>query len=369
MPVTSEPSRSPAPSPRLPLAPGSYQALVDHWGAFPALAQARMPTPALVLLDERVARLHPKVLKVAKRAQAMISLRAGEAAKSMKALDRVMRASLSIPRSGTVVCVGGGTVGDLGTVAAHLLKRGVKLIHVPTTLLAAVDSSVGGKGAVHSGGAQPVKNAVGVFHYPLECWLCPELFKTLGPRPLREGAIEAWKMVATLSEPLWLSYRQEAPPLEPLIRDARKLKAAVCEEDPYEQEGVRRVLNFGHTFGHVLESVTGFKLSHGDAVGLGMLCALDVGQELGITPEDVAEEIEEGLYAGPGVLGREALAKALERARLPQVEKLLAADKKAGQGGELRMILVRSLGQSVVVPVERAVWRGLWKAWGRGQRP
>jgi len=364
-PATPEPQKSPPPF----LAPGSYKPLVDHWGTFPALAKERLPSPALVVLDERVGRLHPKVLKALKGAKVVVRLRAGESAKSMKTLDALMRASLPIPRSGAVVCVGGGTVGDLGTVAAHLLKRGVRLIHVPTTLLAAVDSSVGGKGAVHSGGEKPVKNAVGVFHYPEECWLCPELFETLAPRQLREGAIEAYKMVATLSETLWLQYREEAPPLEQLIRDARKLKADVCDEDPYEQEGVRRVLNFGHTFGHVIESVTGFKVSHGDAVGLGMLCALDVGQELGVTPEDVAEEIEEGLYAGPGVLGRDALAKALKAARLPQVEALLAADKKAGKGGELRMVLVRGLGQSTVVPVEGAAWRGLWKAWSQGIRP
>ena len=360
---------TPPPTPPTSTAPGSYRPLVDHWGTFPALTRARLPEPALVVLDERVARLHPAVVKAVKRAAAVIQLRAGEGAKSMASLDRIIRASTLLPRSGALVCVGGGTLGDLGTVAAHLIKRGVRLIHVPTTLLAAVDSSVGGKGALHSGGKQPVKNALGVFHYPHECWVCPELFETLAPKQLREGGIEAWKMAASLAEERWLAYRQETPALEQLIRDARAIKARVCEEDPYEQEGIRRVLNFGHTFGHVIESVTHFKVSHGDAVGLGMLCALDVGQALGATSEDLAEEVEEGLDTGAGVLGRQALAKALSAASTGAVEALLGADKKSVKSGELRMVLLRALGQADVLPVPRDTWRQLWPAWRKGVRP
>jgi 3-dehydroquinate synthase len=367
------PESRPAPQSTRPdvfTAPGSYQPLVDHWGPFPELAAARLPEPALVLIDERVAKLHPRVMKSLKpRAAAVVSLRAGENAKTMGTLDRVVRAANALPRSGAVVCIGGGTIGDLGTVAAHLIKRGVRLLHVPTTLLAAVDSSVGGKGALHSGGQRPVKNAIGVFHYPTECWLCPELFATLKPKQLREGAVEAFKMVITLSEERWLQYRNEAPEQEQLIRDARALKAKVCAEDPYEHEGLRRVLNFGHTFGHVIESVTRFSVSHGDAVGLGMLCALDVGLELGVTVEQVAEEAEEVLLGNAGVLGRGALAEALADARLAEVEGLLAADKKTDRPGELRMVLLREPGRSEVRPVPREVWRRLWPAWRKGARP
>lgn len=350
-------------------APGSYRPLVDHWGAFPKLAAEHMPSPSLLLIDARVAKLHPKVARAAeKAADQVVALRAGERAKSVDSLDRLVRAGLTLPRSGALVCVGGGTLGDLATVAAHLLKRGVRLIHVPSTLLAAVDSSVGGKGALHAG-TPPVKNALGVFHYPDACWVCPELFQTLSPRQLREGAIEAWKMVACVSEPLWHQYREQPPSLEHLVRDARALKADVCEKDPYEIEGLRRVLNFGHTFGHVIESVTHFGVSHGDAVGLGMLCALDVGRALGVTDEVVAVEVEEGLHEGPGVLGRKALAKALAKARLPEVDALLAADKKAGAKGELKMVLLRGLGDAPVLPVSGALWRELWPFWIEGKRP
>jgi 3-dehydroquinate synthase len=298
-------------------------------------------------------------------------LRAGEGAKTLDALAKVLSAGMSLPRSGTLIAIGGGTIGDLCTVAAHLLKRGVRLIHVPTTVLAAVDSSVGGKGAVHAGvrGGMLVKNAAGVFHYPDECWICPELFETLAPRAHREGATEAWKMVACLAPTWWKAYRREAPELERMIRDARLIKDAVCQADPYELVGPRRVLNFGHTFGHVLESLTKFRVSHGDAVGLGMLCALDVGRALGVTPERVAAEVERGLSEGPRILGRGALAKALGRAQVPAIESLLKADKKAGAAGALRMVLLRQIGDAPIQPVEASTWRPLLRAWREGVRP
>ena len=266
--------------------------------------------------------------------------------------------------------MGGGTVGDLSTVAAHLLKRGVKLIHMPTTLLAAVDSSQGGKGAldVHAG-RHPVKNAAGVFHYPFECWLGEELFTSLSAAQLREGGIEAWKMVACLDAALWSRYRAAPPPLPQLVRDARRLKADVCEKDPYEQGGLRRVLNFGHTFGHVLESLSGLALAHGDAVGLGIYCALDVGRRVGVTSDPLAREVERGFEEGPGLLGRDGLAKALGRWAAPRLAELLGADKKATRAGELQMVLLAQLGAAVVQAVPAQAWRSLLEAWRSGARP
>ncbi|HEX8706351.1 MAG TPA: 3-dehydroquinate synthase, partial [Myxococcaceae bacterium] len=126
---------------------------------------------------------------------------------------------------------------------------------------------------------------------------------------------------------------------------------------------------FGHTFGHVLEGLSRFKLSHGDAVGLGMLCALDVGRSLGVTPEKVAVQVEEALERGPGVLGRNRIAALLRRAALEDVTALLAADKKAGKAGELRMILLPAIGTFEVKDVSETDWRRLWPAWTQGLRP
>jgi 3-dehydroquinate synthase len=352
-------------------APGSYRALQDLWGSAPALL-ARLPKGSLVLLDERVAGLHrvlPKAI-VRRKPLRIVGLAAGEQAKSLPALGRVLEAASQLPRGATLLCIGGGTLGDLATVAAHLIKRGVELIHMPTTVLAAVDSSVGGKGALHvAAGRWTVKNAAGVFHYARQTWLCPELLETLDPAQLREGAIEAWKMFACLDAGLWRRSRRHRPGMLALIREGRRLKDSVCRRDPYELEGHRRVLNFGHTFGHVLETISRFRLSHGDAVGLGMLCALDVGRRIGITPDRVAREVEVGLDEGPGIMSRSDLARWLRRASTPSIQRLLAADKKAGPDAEMRMVLLHALGRAEVHAVPPRAWRALLPSWRAGGRP
>lgn len=353
------------------LPPGAYKPATDYWGPFPKLSK-RLPEGSVAVVDRTVARFHPGLVAALeeRRPRAIIQITGGEKAKNVASLEKVLVGGLALPRSGTLVVVGGGTLGDVATVAAHLLKRGVRLVQVPTTLLAAVDSSLGGKGAVDlTLRGRVVKNPAGVFHYAEEAWICPELFSTLSEAQRREGAIEAWKMAVCLDGPLFRRYARKAPALEKLVKDARRLKESVCAQDPYEQSGLRRVLNFGHSFGHVLESLSRFKLSHGDAVGLGMLCALDVGRALGVTPAPVAAEVEQALHHGPGVLGRDRIATLLRRAPLDEVVELLAADKKAGKAGELRMVLLTGVGSFEVQEVSEATWRNLWPAWKQGVRP
>ncbi|HZH03754.1 MAG TPA: 3-dehydroquinate synthase, partial [Myxococcaceae bacterium] len=231
--------------------PGSYAPPNDRWGPFTAFAPG-LPSACLAVVDRVVARKHPGVVKALKadRARTVLLLEAGEESKSFSVLEKVLQAGAHLPRSASLVCVGGGTLGDLSTVAAHLFKRGIRLVQVPSTLLAAVDSSVGGKGAVDLRVARRIiKNAAGVFHYASESWLCPELFESLSPRQLREGAIEAWKMAVCLDADLYETYCEAAPPIDALIKDARRIKSGVCAQDPYERTGLRAVLNFGHTFG------------------------------------------------------------------------------------------------------------------------
>jgi 3-dehydroquinate synthase len=353
------------------LPPGAYKPANDRWGAFPRLAR-NLPEGSVAVVDRTVAKLHPGLVPTleARNPRAIIQLTGGESAKTFTALEKVLAGGLTLPRSGTLVAVGGGTIGDVSTVAAHLLKRGVRLVQVPTTLLAAVDSSLGGKGAVDMMvRGRVVKNPAGVFHYADEAWICPELFETLSDTQRREGALEAWKMAVSLDAALFRRYARKAPSLEKLVKDARALKESVCSQDPYEHTGLRRVLNFGHTFGHVLESLSQFKLSHGDGVGLGMLLALDVGRHLGVTPEPVAAEAEAALENGPGLLGRERAAALLRRASQKDVAALLNADKKAGAKGELRMVLLTAIGATEVRDVAQDTWRALWPAWTKGVRP
>ena len=214
-----------------------------------------------------------------------------------------------------------------------------------------------------------VKNAIGVFHYPRRTWICRELFRTLSPTQVREGLTEAWKMAVCLDVNTWEAWKTSPPQLEQLIRSARALKGRVCAEDPYEQRGIREVLNFGHTFGHVIESLSQFRVRHGDAVGLGMLCALDVGRALGITGEEVAREVEAQLHRAPGILPRSRLAKVLAGRPASELDALLRADKKTAARGELRMVLLRRIGDWALQPVPAASWRALLPAWKEGRTP
>ncbi|MFZ5471463.1 MAG: 3-dehydroquinate synthase [Myxococcota bacterium] len=333
-------------------APGAYVRCRDRFGRFDALART-LPAESLAVVDRRVARLHPHVVAaVGERCEVTPS----ERSKSLAVLAKVLSSARRLPRSGTLVAIGGGTVGDLATVAAHLIKRGVRLIHVPTTALAAVDSSLGGKGALHVGG---IKNAAGVFHYPAECWLCPELFSSLSAAHWREGEIEALKMAACLAPALFRHWARRRPSFASWVKAARALKEEVCAADPYEKLGRREVLNFGHTFGHALESVSGFRLSHGDAVGLGMLCALDVGRCLGVTPESVAREVENGLPAR-----RAHLVRWLGGVGRERIRSIVEADKKGP-----RMVLLCALGRAKLHEVTPREWFPLFAAWQKGRRP
>ncbi|MFT3706073.1 MAG: 3-dehydroquinate synthase family protein [Archangium sp.] len=273
----------------------------------------------LVIADERVIKLHPRLKAIHGH---WLTLRAGESVKSLRTLERCMSEVAHLPRGLTLIAIGGGTIGDFATVFAHVFKRGVaKLIHVPTTLLAAVDSSVGGKGAVNVGGT---KNLAGVFHGADETWLIPELFTTLTEAQRREGRIEAIKMVVTLDAKRWSKWQRELPDDLEVIRVGRALKEAVVAKDPFETKGLRAVLNFGHTMGHVIESLSKYRVRHGEAVGLGMLYALDEGVRRRVTPRELATEVEAVIP-----VKRAQLEKWITPANAPRIRELLARDKKA----------------------------------------
>lgn len=335
------------------LPPGAITPSVDVSGRFADLAR-RLPDETIVFADPKVLRLHPSAAKALKR-HVVHRVVAGEASKSLAMVEKLALKLQSVSRNATFVALGGGTIGDLVTTLAHLHKRGVRLVQVPTTLLAAVDSSIGGKGAVNVGG---VKNALGVFHGAAETWLCEQFFDTLSEAQRREGRLEAWKMVVTLDAATARRWLRRAPGDEALLREARDLKEAVVRTDPFEQKNVRVVLNFGHTFGHVLESLSGYRLRHGEAVGLGMLCALDLGVTMGVTAPGVAQAVEAALPNPPGA--RKAIAKLLSGVSRARLAALLAADKKA-RPGALRMVLLEELGRWRFLEVPAATWETTWK--------
>ena len=173
-------------------------------------------------------------------------------------------------RKDCVVAVGGGVVGDLSGFAASCYMRGIDFYNVPTTLLSQIDSSVGGKTAVDLDG---VKNAIGTFYQPKKVIIDPNVLETLDERQLRAGLAEAIKMAATCDGELFGILEKSdslATDLPTIIERALLIKKNVVEKDP-DEKGLRKVLNFGHTIGHAIESASEGRLLHGECVALGML--------------------------------------------------------------------------------------------------
>ena len=206
----------------------------------------------------------------------------GEASKSPETLTALLEAMLraGLTRGDCVIALGGGVVGDLAGLAAALYMRGIDWYNVPSTLLAMVDSSVGGKTAVDLGG---VKNAAGAFWQPKAVLIDPDVLATLPSRHLANGLAEAVKMALTHDAALFARFEDPAGygPIEDVIAACLRIKSAVVAADEREA-GLRRVLNFGHTLGHGLEAAAGGRLLHGEAVALGMLpmCAPAVRDRL-----------------------------------------------------------------------------------------
>jgi 3-dehydroquinate synthase len=242
-----------------------------------------------------------------------------------------------LDRSGAVLALGGGVIGDLVGYAAATYMRGVPLVQLPTTLLAMVDASIGGKVAVdHPRG----KNLVGAFKEPLLVVSDPTVLQTLPDVELRNGLAEVVK-AAVVGSPALFAHLEQCgiEDLVWIIEQAIQVKVTVVEEDPYEA-GRRALLNLGHTFGHALELLSGYRMRHGEAVSIGMVIAARVAARLGL--------------CDLGLVGR--LVRLLERLGLPvsfsgrepaQVWEAMATDKKR-RGGRLRYVLPRDIGEVTV---------------------
>jgi 3-dehydroquinate synthase len=216
----------------------------------------------------------------------------GEIAKSVAHAHRLWNEMLAAggKRDSRLLTFGGGSVGDLGGFVAGAFLRGIDYAQVPTTLLAQVDASIGGKTAVDLAGG---KNSVGLFHHPAWVLADTALLATLPPGELRSGLVEVVKMAALLDPPLFARVEKgldallagDAEALAPVVSAAAAAKCRVVEADP-EEGDLRRVLNFGHTLGHAVEGVLGYQgLRHGEAVAYGMLFAVRLAERRGLRPE------------------------------------------------------------------------------------
>lgn len=250
----------------------SYPIILDsgvlsHAGEHLALARR-----VLVVTDSGVPEEYAETVAGACRQARICTVPAGESSKNMRSYQQLLgeMLALGMGRGDCVVAVGGGMVGDLAGFAAATYMRGVDFYNVPTTLLAQVDSSVGGKTAIDMNG---VKNIVGVFHQPRAVLIDTDTLRSLSRRQMAAGLAESVKMAMTCDAALLELIESSSDltaDLPEIIARSLSIKARVVEQDPTEQ-GLRRVLNFGHTIGHAVESCAGGKLLHGECVAMGML--------------------------------------------------------------------------------------------------
>jgi 3-dehydroquinate synthase len=310
-----------------------------------------------VVTDANVAALHlPTLVKALHDAGVMVDpiiLPPGEATKNWASLQAVTEQllALGVERGDAVVALGGGVIGDLTGFAASILRRGCRFVQIPTTLLAQVDSSVGGKTAINAAAG---KNLVGAFYQPALVLIDPDLLDTLSPRELRAGYAEVVKygLIGDFAFFEWLERNGAA-----LIAGGSDLrthaiaascaaKAATVAADERETGDRRALLNLGHTFGHALEAETGFsdRLLHGEGVAIGMALAFLFSAATGRCTAQDADRVVRHLRA-TGLPTHPREAGLTDHAR-PLIEHMLQDKKMAG--GRLAFILARGIGDAYV---------------------
>ena len=250
----------------------SYDILVQRGSLHQAGGHLNLDRRVLVVTDSGVPAAYAETLARQCREAVLCTVEAGESSKSMETFARLLQMMLEhgFSRKDCVVAVGGGVVGDLAGFAASAYMRGIDFYNVPTTLLSQIDSSIGGKTAINLGG---VKNIVGAFHQPRGVLIDPELLQTLPPRQIASGLAEAVKMALTSDPDLFALFETKdiSDHIDEIILRSLLVKKSVVEQDEKET-GLRRILNFGHTIGHGIESSGGMAaLYHGECVALGLL--------------------------------------------------------------------------------------------------
>ncbi len=322
--------------------------LLDRLG--PLLAKRLPCTRAAVVADAHVAPLYLDRVRASLQEAGIealpVVIPAGEAAKSFDTLRLIYDAILpaGIERSTPMLALGGGMTTDLAGFAAATMLRGVPFVPVPTSLLGMVDASVGGKtGINHATG----KNLIGAFHQPALVLMDPATLTTLPPRELRNGLAEVIKHYiirdargfARFEARVADALRPDVGMLTETIAENVAIKTAFVEADPHEQ-GVRAHLNFGHTFGHALEKVTGYALPHGEAVALGMCCAMHAGVEMGLCQPATRDRVA-------ALIASAELPTRVEGIDVDAAIAAMWSDKKV-KAGKLRFILTERIGSVIV---------------------
>ncbi len=315
----------------------------DIWGELREFLNQRSYDQLVVLVDENTERHCLPILKAALSSFPLevISIPAGEEHKSLDTCQHIWASmfKLGLSRNTLMINLGGGVIGDMGGFCASTYKRGIPFIQVPTTLLAQVDASIGGKLGIDF---QQVKNGIGVFNNPQAVFIDPVFFATLPPRQLRSGFAEVIKHSLIADQQQWEKLRQykklSAVDWEALLLPSLSIKKRFVESDPLEK-GLRKALNFGHTIGHAIEGhalETDRPLLHGEAIAIGMVCETFLSFLQFQLPQEQVAQVSRYLLE---IFGHHAIDLQNAEAYLA----LMKNDKK-NEGQEINFSLLRSTG-------------------------
>lgn len=300
-----------------------------------------------VITDSTVAKLHGRrfmdVLRKTGASVELMEIRPGENSKSLDTALEIIRrlVLLRADRETCLIALGGGVVGDLTGFVASIYMRGISYVQVPTTLLAQVDSSVGGKTALD---LPEGKNLVGTFWQPRAVFMELSFLDTLPEQQMREGLAEVVKygliedqgLISVLESKPNLHLTRDADSMEEIVYRCALIKKKFVEMDERDQ-GVRRILNFGHTIGHALEAVSSYKIPHGEAVSMGMVAEARISFKLGHLPKIQMERIE-------AILTSQALPTRIpDRVSVEGILNHMERDKKR-MGGSIPIVLLKRVG-------------------------
>jgi 3-dehydroquinate synthase len=301
------------------------------------------------------------MLKAAGYTVVPIVLSPGERTKTLRSIEMIMDTLVNakFERTSTLVALGGGVIGDVTGFAAAIYQRGIPFVQIPTSLVAQVDSSIGGKtGVDHPKG----KNLIGAFNQPLAVLIDPAALTTLPPREWIAGLAEVIKY-GVIADEAFFEYlarniesilKLDEEPVAQIVNRSCEIKAQVVSEDERESDR-RRILNFGHTIGHALESMEGYRgLVHGEAVAIGMVYEADLARHLGLCGEDVVTRLQ-ALVSAVGLPTR------LPRVTFSALWNAMQRDKKVS-AGTIHCVVPERIGLVRVVPLDKSrvrAWFGM----------
>ncbi len=306
---------------------------------------------AIIITNPRISGLYLREIRKSLKGRGfnvrVLTIPDSEKAKSFLCLSRLLNkvAKLSKEQKPFIVALGGGVVGDVSGFVASIYKRGIPYIQVPTTLLAQIDSSIGGKTAID---LSLGKNLAGAFYQPRLVFVDVSLLKTLSQRQISSGVAEMIKY-ALIKDSKLFGYLEDHWPdifklkpsvLIPAISTCVRIKSEVVSKDEFEKKGLRTTLNFGHTVGHAIETASNYRYNHGEAIALGMIVASRISQTLGLISPKATERVL-------ALIKNFRLPTKIKKINLNKLLKIISYDKKF-LGKKNRFVLLKNIGNSVV---------------------